>query len=281
MISSYARRLWTCLEFHWRRLGANQTITFAELVPRLESGELGYRTVRDNVLQDVVMAEALTQHEPRAAEMFEREFMPVVRAVARRVGGPRAVDAVDNFGAELVLPRDERPPRMAQFQGRTPLAAWLRSVVTNYCLSQLRKRQEVTLDQVPERGCEEDPAARADRNPCERLLREVISPVVHGLAAEDRLLITMLVLDEVPQQQLAHSLGVHSGNVTRRRQRISTTIWQEIQTTAEKRGSRQQVTHCLELVLAGGDRDLQQSLGAALTNSFRGTAAEDTEVDRS
>jgi len=98
----------------------------SEVVRRLEAGQLGYREFTANVLQDVALAQAMEQGENRAAEMFDSDYMPVVRRVAQQAGGSRAVD---NLVAELILPRGDRPPKIALFQGRTPLASWLRSNV--------------------------------------------------------------------------------------------------------------------------------------------------------
>ena len=46
------------------------------------------------------------------------------------------------------------------------------------------------------------------------------------LEAEDRPLIKMLLIDDVPQKELAESLGIHSGNLTRCKQRITAAVWQ-------------------------------------------------------
>ncbi len=139
-LTTYCARVWGCIDGHWKRLGANQRISFEKLIERLESGELGYARTQENVLRDVVLAQALELREPKAAAMFEQQYMPIVRAIARRAGGQRAEDEVDNFAATLILPRGDRPCRIAKYFGHTTLAYWLQAVVANDCTSRSRSQ---------------------------------------------------------------------------------------------------------------------------------------------
>jgi DNA-directed RNA polymerase specialized sigma24 family protein len=283
----YAKRVWDCIEYHWRRWSTQGPIRWADLMARLRAGDLGLSSyaearggrqiVARDLIREVVLAQALGEQEPCAAELFEREYMPIVRAVACRVGGARGLEAVDNFAAELVLPRDARPPRIALFRGRAPLASWLRAVVINYCTSRSRQRDAVTMETLPERPVTDRPSACTDRSECEGLLRPLFTGAVDGVEPEDRLLIKLLVLEEVPQHQVARCLGVHSGNVTRRRQRVTSAIWQAVQQAAARHEQPRRVSECLDLILAGDDRDLRRELGAALADAVRQPAAVDRE----
>jgi hypothetical protein len=77
-------------------------------------------------------------------------------------------------------------------------------------------------------------------------------------------MLKLLVLDDVPQQEVARMLGVHSGNVTRRRQRAAESVWQAVASHAERAGKRRAATDCLELVLAGEDAELRSELAREL-----------------
>ncbi len=107
-----------------------------------------------------------------------------------------------------------------------------------------------------------------DESPCEGLLRPLMVEAMASLAIEDRLLIKMLVLDNVPQKSLAASLKINSGNVTRRRQRITAAIWQAMQTIATKAGERRRTDECLELVLAGPNPEMRRRLGEVLAGAL-------------
>ena len=230
----YLDRLRVCVEYHAERFGEEgRPIPPARVIERLEQGDLGTVKVRANLLRDVVLAQALQLGEPRAAEVFETEFMPVVRSIARHLGGDRAVDAVENFAAELVLPREGREPRIATYQGRTTLGHWLGPVVANAWRTELRRRKPDCADPLRarrpgcRRWCQLQPAADDD----DRDWIDVTScsgrsswPSGRLLDPEDRLLLQMLMLDGVPQKDLARSLGLNSGTITRRRQRAVETI---------------------------------------------------------
>ncbi|HQU44636.1 MAG TPA: hypothetical protein PK867_17595 [Pirellulales bacterium] len=270
-LDGYVGRVWHCTEFHWRRWSETEPLAFDAVLARLETGELGFGYRGTDVVFEVVLAQALQSGTPKAAEMFDSDYMPKVRSVARHLGGQRAVDVVENFAAELILPRDGRPPRIASFQGRTPLASWLRAVVTNYWISQTRKRQSVNLPVLPESPADDgDPAAVIDGRPCEELLRPVFSDALRPLEAEDRLLMKMLLLDGVGQNELARAFGVHSGTLTRRRQRAAAAVLDRVRELVEQHASPRQVGHCLELALAGNDARLRERLADVLAAGIRG-----------
>ena len=213
--------------------------------------------------------------------MFESDYMPKVRAIARHLGGGRALDAVENFAAELVLPREGRPPRIASFQGRTPLASWLRAVVANFWISQTRKRQAVNLAVLPERSVHDgDAATTIDGRPCDELLRPIFAGALEPLHTEDRLLIKMLVLDGVGQNELARSLKVSSGTLTRRRQRATAAVLANIRELVQRHTDVRQATNCLELVMAGNDAGLRQRLAEVLAEGVRASETIDREVDQ-
>ncbi|HUY36783.1 MAG TPA: hypothetical protein VMV69_28880 [Pirellulales bacterium] len=272
-LDPYVGRVWNCCEYHWRKLAAAEPIGFDKLIRRLEAGDLGYGAGKANLLKEVTLAQALEQREAKAAEMFEHEYMPVVRSVAQRVGGANAFDAVDNFAAELILPRGDRPPRIASFQGRTALAGWLKAVVANFWISQTRKRQAVNLPVLPEtpqNGA--DAAARVDGRPCDDLLRPIFAGATAVLESKERVLLKMLLLDGVGQNELARGLGVASGTLTRRRQRAAERVMDRLRELSACSPSPRQVARCLELALAGDDVELRQRLGEVLAAGVHGAA---------
>jgi len=223
------------------------------------------------ILRDVLLAEGLELSAAGAVRVFEAEFMPLVRAVARRTCGDRGLDMVGNFAADLMLPRGTRPPKIARYGGLTPLKSWLRVVVANHCLEALRGPSQVPLsDDITDRS-DADPcgsaAADGEAAFCENLLRPAFQQSVESIPADDRLLIRLLLLDDVPQSQVARSMGIHSGNVTRRRQKATQAIWDHLRRMSEAAGTR--FSECLQLVLAGTDASLRQSLGSLLTSALR------------
>ncbi|MBU6172287.1 MAG: hypothetical protein KGQ60_00690 [Planctomycetes bacterium] len=279
-LDSYLARLWSCIESHWQRLSEIAPIRMETLLERLQQGDLGYARIQGNVLRDVVLSQALELKESQAATMFIEEYMPTIREIAFRAGGERATNDIDNFAATLILPRGDRPCRIAQYQGRTTLAHWLRAVVVNECVSRSRGKHARNIESLPEQEIIEDISSRLDESPCEGLLRPLFVGATAALSTEDRLLIKMLVLDNVPQKALAASIGINSGNVTRRRQKVTTAIWQRVRTLAIESGQGQRTDECLELVLAGPNLELRRRLGQVLAAALDADATNVTEVDQ-
>ena len=225
--------------------------------------------------------------EARAAEVFEAEFMPVVRSIARHIGGERAVDAVENFAAELVLPREGREPRIATYQGRTTLAHWLGPVVANAWRTEFRRRKPDgpihfdpdgragALEWTPAPCCSSSVSSPSELSQCEELLRPIFLAAGRLLEAEDRLLLQMLMLDGVPQKDLARSLGLNSGTITRRRQRAVEVILSGTRRLAAQCQRPRQAEDCLGLVLAGDDTELRRGLADVLALGLR---ADSTSV---
>jgi RNA polymerase sigma factor (sigma-70 family) len=263
-LALYVQRLWRCLEYHWRR---QSTAPFERLVQQALSGELVGALGRANLLRDVTMAQALELHEERAARCFETEHMIAVRAIAWQMGGRQAQEAVENFAAELILPREGRPVKIAQYEGRTTLRLWLRAVVANHWISHVRRERKCTVRPLAEDDVGSLPACDADQDQCEQLLHPLFTEAIAALPAEDRLLMKMLLLDHVPQQTVASMLGVHSGSVTRRRQRITEIIWGNVKRLVSASGSAQRAEQCLHLVLAGDDVQLRRQLGDILARA--------------
>src|SRR6185369_17266088 len=131
------------------------------------------------------LAQALENKENKAAEVFVANYMPGVQATARRIADQRGSEMVENFAADLIMPRADRPAKIAQYQGRTFLSQWLRSVVTNHCLSILRKRSHQSLPgEFPTRETTGDLEISVDRADCKKLLQPMLKAVLAEVTPE-------------------------------------------------------------------------------------------------
>lgn len=268
----YRRRLWNCLEHHWRLAAKVRPMSFSELTSQLEGDSRPL-----NLFDDVVLAQALELREARAAELFEIEYMPSVRSIARRAGGDAALDLVENLAADLILPRGDRPPRIAGYQGRTRLAAWLKAVVINLWITQARRKKPTSLAVIYDLPASENVASNDDED-CGRLLPPLLASAVGRLSESDRVLLKMLVLDGAPQHALAAAYGVNSGTLTRRRQRAELAIWQGVQELSVARGQQRRANQCLEFALAGESWELRERLAEILAANVQIAADTYTEV---
>ena len=84
----------------------------------------------------------------------------------------------------------------------------------------------------------------------------------------------MLVLDGVPQGELARSMGLHTGTLTRRRQRAVEGLFTRMRELVAASPCRRQVDGCLESILAGDDPELRGQLAGVLAEGVRGSATQ-------
>ena len=270
----YAARIGRCLEYHCSRMAEFESVQLRHAIKSIETGHLSYGQVQANILEEVVLAQALELGENRAAEVFEADYMPIARAIAGRVGGQRAVDAVENLMAELIMPREDRPPKLSTFLGKTPMAAWLRAVVANYWISQTRRKMPRTGTEIPEQTAETTLGSNIDRQHCEDLLQPVFAEAVGQLSVDDRVMLKTLILDGVPQNRMAASLGINPGTLTRRRQKAAAIVFDAIRRSADKETVHRGMHDCLDLILAGNSTELRQRLSLVLAAEIRGSNSE-------
>jgi RNA polymerase sigma factor (sigma-70 family) len=232
---------------------------------------LYYGQVDANVIDDLVIAQGLELRENAAAEEFESCYMPLVRLQAEHFAGQKGLDAVENLAADLVLPRRDRPPKIATYRGLTPLKSWLRSVMMNRCISLHRARHEVSMNESHEIMGGDTVTSAAVAIECEEKLVPAFQSAVRQLPVEDRVLLKMLILDGVPQKELAVAYGVDSGTLTRRRQRAGSNLLAKIRQIGAAKDAPSVVRECLELLLAGDSRPLQLRLASVLAVEIGGS----------
>src|SRR4029078_5711183 len=120
---------------------------------------------------------------------FEQCYMPAARAQAENFAGNRGVDLVDNLAADLVLPRSDRPPKIATFRGLTPLKSWLRSVVINRCVSSHRAHRDVSMNESHEIMGSDTVTSAVAAVECEAKLAPAFEKAVREIPLEDRVLL--------------------------------------------------------------------------------------------
>jgi DNA-directed RNA polymerase specialized sigma24 family protein len=268
----FAARLWRCLAFHAPSYLSRGGVGLAGLVDTAEHEGLITGCLEGNLLMDVMLAQALELNQAPAAERFDIEFQPRVDQWALRMRGERGVDLIENFRAELILTREASPPRIAGYHGRTSFVAWLKTVVANFLVSHGRKRVALTGTELPE-ACvrdEQDP----ERAECGGLLEPLLPQAIASIDHEAIVLLKQLLIDNVPQHVIAARLNKNSGTITRRREKAVAAILESLRELTVGHARSQQVAECLDLLLAGEDRDLSQRLGKLIPRTIVDRAKE-------
>lgn len=202
-----ARAAWPALELPFEAFAARLTALTAGLDPA---------HARQLFLEDLYLAWACAAGVRGAHEAFERAVMTQLpRHLARFRRGPTFEDDVTELVRERLLVGDA--PRIGQYGGRGPLAAWVRVTAIRIALDWLRgegSRPEDGLDaMLPPL------AAAPDLEVLKQRYREgfqnAIDQALEGLSPRQRRLLRMHHVDRFTLDRLATMYGVHRASVAR------------------------------------------------------------------
>lgn len=244
-----------------------------DVVAALARGEFAVGRPRPdvNLWEDVALAALIARHDAAATERFRQRF-------AARVGGwqnrySRGVRyECDEFLADLLLPRERAGPRIESYAGHGPFDGWLQQVYMSLC----HKRREQGQAHAAGRGgagraasdaaSADDAAADvlsrtagADETPDERFARlecaDRLGPLIREsldvLAPDERMILLMAVVDEVPQKSIAELYGLREYKVTRLKQAAIRRVAEAFRGLAGPGAqlTERSVRECVELLL--------------------------------
>lgn len=169
---------------------------------------------------DLALAQALAGGDPAALREFEARLVPEIRgALARvRLPGGAADEVVQAMRVDLLVGDDGHAPRIAEYEGRGELAAWLRVSATRAAWKLLRKtHREETLDDVllehwPDATPEPE---RAIKSAYAQELKGALSEALAALEVRQRNLLRQHVLDDLTIDELALLYRVHRATCAR------------------------------------------------------------------
>jgi RNA polymerase sigma factor (sigma-70 family) len=174
---------------------------------------------------DLALAKRCADGDEAAWERFFREYRPVLhRAADALAPGGRARELADALYADLygVVGEDgERKSLLRYFAGRSSLATWLRAVLAQRFVDQVRAERRLApldTDADPDR-----PAAAAaqastpdpDRRRFALLARTALSRAVAALAPRDRLRLGCYYVQDLTLAQVGRVTGEHEATVSR------------------------------------------------------------------
>lgn len=132
---------WAELEAAWPALPLTRA-TFVEHLRRL-----GPRLAAppERRWSDLYLAAACAEGEPEALRTFERHVMPETDAAIRSVNAePAFVDEVrQRVRTRLLVAEPDRPPKIADYGGRGPLAGWLCVVALRVAIDLVKEGKRV------------------------------------------------------------------------------------------------------------------------------------------
>jgi RNA polymerase sigma factor (sigma-70 family) len=285
-VTPYAERLALALAYHWWRWVLREpTLTLDEVVDRVKQGRLAYGRSRRDVLYEVILAEAFCRRNEAAARIFMEQYEPIIRRTLRKIGGPRAEQEASDLLPELFLPREGRPPKMKFFEGRTPLANWLLAVARNSWFTRLRRAGPTRewAHEPPEGRDQVTQSWLAEDQECLELLRPLFHRAARALTSDDLLMLRLVLLEQVPQSQVARIYGVNKSTVTRRIRRTTQKFSGLVREVLSALGLEKKGKECLDQLVSGSPearRQVADSLAEAVSGAAGAVISSPGEPER-
>lgn len=173
---------------------------------------------------DLFLACACARGMPGALEVLDAQVWPQVLRSVRRFdpSGELGREVVQILRERILVRREDGPPRIADYSGRGPLAAWLSAAAVRVAID-LRGRHE----NAPADGEGHDAAlASADpeldfikdryRDEFNRAFRGALA----GMEPDERTLLRLYVLDRLTVDELARMHGTHKSTISRRLSKV-------------------------------------------------------------
>jgi len=271
----YCQRLWTCWRHHWQQaVELDPSADGLAVGESVRSGE-GYsrgKQLGGDPLRDVVLAEAVQSGDGTACALLEAEYKPFCIAQGRAVNREAVKDA-DDWWYQLLdrlAGYSRQPGKLQSYSGKCGLRFWLGRVARNFA-NDWRDGCADGGNAVDEWVTPPTPDA-AEVDDCIRLLAGFVRRGLDGLASDERLVLCLIFVDDLPGKEVAKLLGVAPGNISRRRAKAESRLRELLQQEALARGRAQGVEDCLELV---GSRRNWQHFAEVFCDLLRKSRPED------
>jgi RNA polymerase sigma-70 factor len=220
------------------------------------------------VLGELFLATACARGDAVAWEHFADAFLPALQRLARQACGRRQ-DGED-LAQSIVLSLMRRPEKIAGYDGRATLTAWLRVVVSRAAVDHFRRSaREVPLEETGDRGEEmagpvQDPASALDDG-LGTVLAGTLAAEIGRLPAHERLLLNLYYLEDVPLQAIGRQFGIHEATVSRQMKRLRSRLQSGVERELRRRHGlrRSELRGLWQQAAARGDFMLDRALGKA------------------
>ena len=201
---------------------------------------------------------ACERGDERAWEDLVANFDPTVRSAARKFASSSedTEDLASSIWAELYGLRQDsdgnKKSKLAYYSGRGSLAGWLRAVVSQLAIDQLRKQSKFV--QIEEDREFENLANEAAENSNNRVVSHAADPeelltekqtagdvsaavtdAIAALDAEDRLILKLYYFDDLKLKDIASTFGFHEATASRKLVRVQAEIRKSVERSLRER----------------------------------------------
>ena len=219
---------------------------------------------------DLYLACACGAGDSRALSILEQRYLGPARSSLYKLDSrPEFIDDVmQELRTKLLVGTD---PRIAHYEGRGPLLAWIRVAATRTGIDLLRTIKPA----APIDGEGGDVLKHADLGPEVRLLREsyrdafkeALATTLSDLSAKDRNLLRRHLVDNLTLQEIAAPYGVHLATVARRLATLREEIAEAVRVRLAAAHREAGGSTSLESLAYAIRSEIHLSLGALLSSS--------------
>jgi RNA polymerase sigma-70 factor (ECF subfamily) len=230
-------------------------------------------------LGDLALSAACSAGNATAWDTFVAQYRPELYRAARAIAGDsQGRELADSLYAELFGLREsegERKSLFEYFHGRSKLGTWLRAILAQRHVDNIRRAartesldEPAQIDEGDRRPRREvvSPAADAASDP-ERetflaILQATMKSVLSALEPRDRLRLAYYYVDELTLAQIGKLMGEHEATVSRKIERTRRDVRKRVEASLrqEKKMSEAQLAQCLEYARDEWPFDLSTTL---------------------
>lgn len=171
---------------------------------------------------ELVLAHAAASGDPVAVAAFERDVLGSTRAIVRRYAREetRTDEVMQQLRIHLLVAEDGSAPRLARFDGRAPLGAWIGMCAARVALQTLRSersRREVALEWSEALATlpATDPVVEQLRVRHAARVTEALRTACLDLPRRQRAVLRLLFVDGASVDEIAAMYAVHRVTVWR------------------------------------------------------------------
>jgi RNA polymerase sigma-70 factor (ECF subfamily) len=164
--------------------------------------------------EDLVwIKEVLAGHDDAYSHLVKKYRTRIYGLVSRFTHQDQELDDL----AQEVFIRAYR--KLAHFRGEAPFEHWLLRIATNCCYSWLRKHQHRRKLELPVEALPEMVDTALEHSLAKARIRELLETAFSKLSTEERLIITLLELEDKSVREIALLTGWSESNVKTRAHR--------------------------------------------------------------
>lgn len=204
------------------------------------------RLCRSLQLEELALAHACAKGNEAAWERFIRRYRPKLReaALAMVKEESRARELADSLYASLfgtAQSNGVRVSKFATYTGRGSLEGWLRTLLAQEYVNQLRReRRLVGFDDEIENRAQSSPYAS---NAADPRVVGAIEEALAALTAEERVVLAAYYLDGCTLAQIGRLIGSHESTASRRIDKLTRGLRKRIVQLLERQGMSARQAH--------------------------------------